>query len=466
MSAEFLKFKWSDRSRLSVNAVKIVRALRRAGFAAFFAGGAVRDALLRRPFSEIDIATAAKPEKVEKLFAHTIPTGKKHGTVTVRLTGQNFEVTTFRAEGPYEKRRRPIRVKFLESAEEDAKRRDFTINALFYDPEKEQVLDYVKGIADLSHRAIRLVGDAEERIDEDALRMMRAVRFAATLNFSISASARKAIKERAKLITEISAERVKQELDRVMLSPRASVGVGLLDIVGLLSYILPEVKNLQGVSQPREYHAEGDVYAHTLLALEKMDESFSLPARYGLFFHDLGKAHTREIRDGKITFYKHPAVGAELAAKICRRLKFSKAEEQEIVWLIRNHLVPNDLPEMRLATRRKWALNSYFADLLRLYRADAEASLFAGRKKHPELKAYRLGLEILRDLEKTPTLKEPILTGFSVMKILKIKPGPAVGKVLKFLEEKKLAGELENAPAAQKFLQKNKKLLDKFLSIS
>src|SRR3990167_1574954 len=404
---ETLKFSWPDRTKLSAGAFWVVQTLQKNGFEALFAGGAVRDALLKRPIKEIDIATNARPQAVQKIFARTIPTGLKHGTVTVREGGESYEVTTFRVEGLYRDYRRPSKVTFVRSAAEDAVRRDFGINALFYDVAKRAVVDYVGGIADLSHRQVAFVGDSQSRIREDALRMLRAVRFVTTLNFELAREARKAIEKNAKLIRKISSERIKQELDRIIASERVSVGFGTLDVVGLTEHILPELHELQGVTQPRNLHSEGDVYAHTLLALEKMDEGF----------------------------------------------EFSRQETDKIIWLVKNHMVPFDVAEMKLSTKRKWALHPYFADLLKLYAADNAASLRPSGKPNREPPGYREWQRVLRNLARQPEMKKPLLTGDEVMKILKLKPGPDVGKVLKFLEEKKLAGKIKDKKAALEFLK-------------
>lgn len=479
----FTKFKlsWPDKTALSKGAFAILKKLRKTGFEAFLAGGAVRDALLKRPIHEIDIATSAKPEEVKKLFKKTIPTGEKHGTVTVfplpspphKGEGINkkkflppsgggkergYEVTTFRVEGPYEKHRRPSKVRFVSTAEEDAKRRDFTVNALFYDQKAKAVIDYVNGIADLSHRRIRFIGQSEDRIREDALRLLRAVRFSTTLGLALARETQRAIVKNARLIQKISAERIKQELDLIMLSDRPSVGLGLLDIVGLLEFILPEIKNLQGVRQPRNQHAEGDVYAHTLLAIEQFDESYDLATRYAVLFHDIGKPQTAMVRSGKITFYDHTKVGSELAGKICKRLKFSTADTQKIAWLVANHLVPNDFADMRLGTRRKWGLNSNFPALLKLYLADVRASLHPSGKADRNPRGYREGLKILKEIKSQPALRKPLISGRDVMRILRIPEGPEVGKVLREIEEKKLSGELITKADALQFLQAKKNI--------
>lgn len=477
MSKTIFDFEWPDRSALSKGAFAIVRKLRKARFEAYIAGGAVRDALLKRPIQDIDIATSATPAQVKKIFTKTIPTGEKHGTVTVfplpypphkgeekykkiplpRWEGKGeggYEVTTFRVEGPYKDYRHPSKVKFVKSAEEDARRRDFTINALFYDPDVKQVIDYVDGIADLSHQKIRFIGKSENRIREDALRLLRAVRFAAVLDFGLARDAQKAIIKYAVLIKKISAERIKAELDKILLSRNASLGIGMLDVVGLLRHILPEVKAGQGVTQPRNEHAEGDVYAHTLLALETFDDKYDLATRWAVMLHDLGKVKTRAIRAGKITFYGHPTEGAVIAENICRRLKFSKADTERIIWLVKSHLVPNDFAKMRLGTRRKWGLNPYFPELLQLYLADVRASFHISGKADENPMGYREGLKILKEIAAKPQLKKPLLSGLDVMRLLKIKEGPMVGKILRQIEEKKLNNEIKTKSAAMKFLKK------------
>lgn len=456
---EKVKFHWPDKTAVVKGAFEIVEKLRAKGFEAFIAGGAVRDALLKRPIGDMDIATSAKPDQVEKLFAKTIPTGKKHGTITVRLNKMNFEVTTFRAEGQYLDYRRPGRVKFIKNPESDAQRRDFTINALFYDAEKRQVIDYVGGLADLSSRKIKLVGKSENRIKEDALRMMRAVRLVMALDFELDRDTRKAISHNAKLITKISAERIKQELDKIMMSKRASIGLGLLDVVSLLEHVLPELKSLQGVTQPKNQHAEGDVYAHSLLALELVDDSYDLATRYAVLFHDLGKVQTRQIRNNKITFYDHPNVGAGLAVKILKRLKTSSQDTEKIAWLVRAHMVPNDFVNMKLSTRRKWGLSPNFADLLRVYKADASASYSPKGQGDTNPRGFREGLKILNEITDKPQLRQPLISGNDVMKILEIKSGPLVGRVLKFVDEKKLGNKLKTKIDAIKFLKQNKKFL-------
>ena len=454
-----LKFIWPDKSTITKGAFRAVKILRAKGFATYVAGGAVRDALLARPIIEIDIATEALPAQVKKLFKKSIPTGEKHGTITVRSGNSHYEITTFRKESIYENVRRPKNVKFISDPETDAKRRDVTINAMFFDPETREIVDYADGIEDLRRRRIRLVGDPDDRITEDALRMLRAVRLSTILNFEIEKETRRAIARHAKLIRKISAERVKQELDKMIMAERASAGIGLLDTVGLLQQILPELKSCQNVTQPKNLHREGDVYTHSILALEQVNEEFDLPTRYAVLFHDLGKVKTRELRKNKITFYNHQNVGAELVLRICRRLKFSRADEDKISWLVRSHLVPNDFRAMRLGTRRKWGLSPHFADLLRVYWADASATLNPAGRGDSNPVGYRVGQKILTEIKNTPQLAKPILSGTDVMRVMKIKPGPLVGKILKTIEEKKLENKLKTKKDALGYLKLNKNKL-------
>lgn len=453
MTKTDFKLKWPDKSQVSLGAFATVKKLRSKGSEAYIAGGAVRDALLKRPIKEIDIATSATPAQVKKMFVKTIPTGEKHGTITVRLNKINYEVTTFRIEGPYEKSRRPSKVKFITDSRLDAERRDFTINAMFYDSERARVIDYINGIADISHKKIRFVGDPAARVREDALRLLRAVRFATVLDFGLARETRLTVRKNAKLIRNISAERIKQELDRIMISDNLSIGIGLLDIVGLLEYILPEIKAMQGVSQPRNQHAEGDVYTHSLLAIEETDHTYDLPTKYAVLFHDLGKPQTRQIRQGKATFYDHPNVGAEIAVKICKRLKFSSADTEKIRWLVKNHMVPNDFKLMRVGTRRKWGLNKYFPELLKVYLADARASLHPDGKSERSPEGYREGLKIFKEIQSRPELAKPLISGTEVMRILAIKEGPLVGKILRYVDEQKLAGKISTREAAAKLIK-------------
>ena len=455
-----MKFTWPDKSEASKGACVIVKKLRAAGHEALIAGGAVRDALLKRQIQDIDIATSAAPTQVKKLFSKTIPTGEKHGTITVRLNKMNYEVTTFRTESAYKRRRRPGSVEFITNPEKDAKRRDFTLNALFYDPVSFQIIDYVDGITDLRRGRIRTVGDPNARFREDALRLLRAVRFAAVLNLEIERETRIAIKKNSKLITKISAERIKQELDKIILSQRASAGIGMLDELALLQFILPELKANQGISQPRDVHAEGDAYAHAVLALELAPNDVDLAVRYAILFHDIGKSKTRAIKNGKATFYNHPEAGAEMVKNIAKRLKFSKAEEDKITWLVRYHMVPFDLPSMKLSTRRKWAMQPFFEDLLRLNTADCQAGLRPNGKGFDNSHLVKIATNALKEIQTHPELTTPILSGNEVMKILKIKPGPIVGKILRVLEEKKLENKIKTKKAAIDFLKRNK---NKFL---
>ena len=372
---------WKPKTSQEKLALKLTKILKEKGHKhTYIVGGYVRDYFLKKKDTgAIDIATQASPQQVTRIFRNkkysVIPTGIKHGTVTVHQGACDIEITTFRTEGKYADFRRPKNVKFIDDPLMDARRRDFTINAMYLDPVTGELLDFFDGQADLKKKVLRFVGTAEKRIKEDALRLMRAVRFTSALELRIGARDLATIRKNARLIKEISPERVKQELDKMLVSSRPSVGFGTLDVVGLTEQILPELRALQGVTQPRNMHTEGDAYAHSLLALEKMKGSYDLPTRYAVLLHDIGKAKTRLLRDGRITFYNHQNFGEELTKKICDRLKFSRQESDKITWLVRNHMVPFDVTGMKLSTKRKWALHPHFPDLLKVYLADNAASL-------------------------------------------------------------------------------------------
>jgi poly(A) polymerase len=351
-------------------ATDVVRQLRRAGHDAFFAGGCVRDMLLGREPSDYDVATSARPEAVARLFPETVAVGKAFGVVRVRLQGEEFDVATFRVEGPYSDGRRPDTVRFA-SAREDVLRRDFTINGLLYDPLEEEVLDWVGGEADLRVGLIRAIGDAAARFEEDRLRLLRAVRFAAQLGFRLERETRRALVRLAPEVASVSGERVREELKRLLLARRRKSGLRLLDAVGLLAVLLPEVSAGKGVPQGESAHPEGDVFEHTLLAVAKLTQP-KWPLVLALLLHDTGKPPTF-LRRPHITFYGHEGAGEALAREVCHRLKMSREERESVAWLIRNHLRLRDAPQMRRSRLRQLLAHPLFEDLAELCRAPGPA---------------------------------------------------------------------------------------------
>ena len=422
-------------------AKEIVERLQAANFAAFWVGGCVRDFLLGREPQDFDIATSARPEQVEKLFPKTIPVGKKFGVIIVLAGGQQFQVATFRAEADYQDGRRPEKVVFA-NAEADALRRDFTVNGLFYDPLTEKIHDWVDGEKDLRAKIIRTIGAPEERFGEDHLRMLRAVRFAAQLGFAIEPKTLAAIQAGAAKIKLISAERIRDELLKLFRPPHAARGLVLLRESGLLVPVLPELAATIDCEQSPEFHPEGSVFNHIALMLEKMPATADESLAWSVLMHDIAKPVTaeREAGTGKIHFYGHEKVGAEMAEKILQRLRFPKKQTDEIVTCVKNHMQFKDVKQMRKATRRRLLLRETFPLEMELHRLDCLGSF-------GDLEHYNFLTEQAVELAQKPEIRPPLLTGDDLIK-LGMEPGKAMGALLAEIREKQLADELETPEAA------------------
>jgi poly(A) polymerase len=436
----------------------IVRTLRGAGFKAYFAGGCVRDMIMKIAPRDYDIATDARPEAVIGLFDQVVPVGREFGVVVVVVDGIPFEVATFRREGPYLDGRRPSSVEYTDE-EEDARRRDFTVNGLFYDPEADRVLDYVGGEADIRGRVIRSIGEPEARFEEDRLRLLRGVRFAARFRFGLEPATRTAIEAMAPRIVEVSAERLRDEIVKVLLDPFPHEGVRLLHRVGLLREILPEVAAMDGVEQPPEFHPEGDVLTHTLLMLEYMNPPETAepgaadpgtegdaggPARpdrvpatpvlaMGVLLHDIGKPPTFEIRD-RIRFNNHAGVGAEMAEAILRRLRFPRREGRSIRALVRDHLKFIEVRNMRESTLKRFLMEEDFVNHLELHRLDCLAS-------HGDLSNWEFCRERLAALEAESPPGQRLVTGDDLI-ALGFTPGPLFKEILTYVEDLQLEGRV------------------------
>ncbi len=427
-------------------ASEIVARLQAAGFAAFWVGGCVRDFLLGRAPQDFDIATDAKPEQVEKLFRKTIPVGKKFGVIIVVENGIQFQVATFRAEADYQDGRRPEKIIFA-NAEADASRRDFTVNGLFYDPLTKKIHDWVGGEKDLRAKIIRTIGKPEERFGEDHLRLLRAVRFAAQLAFAIEPETFAAIQKLAPKIKLISAERVRDELLKLFRPPHAARGLVLLRDSGLLAEIWPELFATIGCEQSPDFHPEGSVFNHICLMLEKMPAGAAESLPWAILLHDIAKPVTaeREAATGKIHFYGHEKVGAELAEKILQRLRFPKKPTEEIVAAVRHHMQFKDVKQMRKATLRRLLMRETFPLELELHRLDCLGS--SGDLEH-----YHFLLEQAEDLKKLPAIRPPLLTGTDLIK-LGMRPGKELGARLAEIRERQLADELKTADEAKAWVK-------------
>lgn len=413
-------------------AKEIVERLRREGFEAFFVGGCVRDLVMGREPKDYDVATDATPDQVVRLYPESLTVGAQFGVVIVPRPEGHVEVATFRSDGRYADGRRPTEVRYAKTPEEDVRRRDFTINGLLYDPVKNKVLDYVGGQPDLRARRVRTIGDPEARFREDHLRMLRAVRFAARLGFTIDPATLEAIRRLAPLIQEVSAERVRDEILKILTEGAARRGFELLDESGLLEQVLPEVKAMQGVEQPPEFHPEGDVWVHTLMMLEGL-RSPTPTLALGVLLHDVGKPRTFTVRE-RIRFDNHVEVGAKMAEEICRRLRLSAAQTERVVELVRHHLRFKDFPRMRRSTQLRFLRMPGFDEHLELHRLDCLAS-------HGDLTNYELARKMFEETPPQEVKPPPLIRGEDLI-ALGYTPGPEFRKILQAVEDAQLEGKL------------------------
>jgi len=423
---------------LLAGALEVCSVLRRAGHQAVFAGGVVRDCLLRRPVSDVDIATTATPGQIESLFQRTHEIGREFGVTLVLIDERPFEVTTFRREGKYEDGRHPSSVEFTD-IQDDARRRDFTINALFLDPSTGELIDLVSGREDLQASLIRSVGKPRQRFQEDKLRLLRAVRFSSQLGFDIEDSTWQAVLEMTPGIRQVSWERIRDELLKLLTSAQAADGLRRLFESGLMEQILPDVAKMDGVQQPPEYHPEGDVFIHTCLLFE-LGAPISDPVlALAMLLHDVGKPPTFQIAD-RIRFNGHAEVGAEMAAVICRQFRLPTKETQQVVELVRDHLRFIHVMEMRESTLKRFLGRSDFERHLELHRLDCLAS-------HGDLTAFDFCRQKLEEFRNQPLRPQPLISGHDLIQ-LGLKPGPVFTVILRELEDLQLEEQIQTREAA------------------
>ena len=431
-------------------AAGIVRTLKKAGHEAWFVGGSVRDILQGIEPEEFDIVTSAAPDEVRGLFRRTVPVGERFGVVIVLAGRRPHEVATFRVDRGYEDGRRPVRVDFTALAEEDVRRRDFTVNGLLMDPDTFRVVDVVGGQEDLERRIIRAIGDPAERFGEDHLRMLRAIRFSANLGFEIEPRTLAAIRENAKAIRRISAERVRDELTRMMTRGGARRGMELLAGTGLLAEILPEINAMRGVDQPERFHPEGDVWEHTLRMLDLMPAGRGKEAdprlAWGALLHDVGKPHTRSEDSAGIHFYGHSRKGEEIAEAVMGRLRFSRADMETVVSLISRHMLFMNVREMRPNRLKRFLRMPDFDLHLELHRLDCLAS-------HGGLESYHFCREQLAGLTEEKLRPPRLLNGHDLMD-MGFEPGPLFNEIMRDVEDAQLDGEISTAAEARRFVLK------------
>src|ERR1700730_3260938 len=427
-------------SPMEKTAREIASRLRAKGHVAYFAGGCVRDMVRGLPAKDFDIATDATPDVVQKIFPRTYAVGAAFGVVVVVDNGLNFEVATFRSDGAYLDHRHPVDVKFS-SPEKDAKRRDFTINGMFFDPEKNEVIDFVGGKKDLAAKIVRAIGDPAARFSEDRLRMLRAVRFATVLDYKIDNATWDALVANAASINEISAERIREELLKIFLSPNRVTGWDLLDRSGLLRAILPELDAMKGCLQPEQFHPEGDVFVHTRLMLELLPENVSIPLVLSALLHDVAKPVTATVDEtGRIRFNEHDRIGAAMTESIMERLRFSRAEIDAVVEMVRQHMVFKDVPNMRVAKLKRFMARPTFEEELELHRVDCASS-------HGMMDNYEFLLRKREEFANEPIIPPPLVRGGDLI-ALGMKPGPKFGEILEAVETRQLEGALKDREEA------------------
>ncbi len=432
---------------------RICVTLKAKGYQAYLVGGCVRDILLGREPADYDVATDATPDVVQRIFPRSLAVGAQFGVIivlddSVEQDPAQTEVATFRSDIGYTDGRHPDRVAYTESPEEDVRRRDFTINGLLLDPETNEVLDFVGGRKDIQAGVIRAIGDPMRRFTEDKLRMLRAVRFSARFDYVIEPNSANSIVALAALIAQVSAERLRDELTKILTEGAARRGFELLDSMGLLIQLLPEVSKMKGVAQPPEYHPEGDVWIHTLLLLEKLTTGCSPTLAWGVLLHDVGKPPTfapAEVTGDRIRFNEHAEIGTRIAEAMCRRWRFSNEETGQIAALVANHMKFKDVLNMRLATLKKFVRQEHFEEHLELHRLDCLSS-------HGNLENYDFTRHFIESTPPDEVRPPRLLTGDD-LKSMGFLPGPAFREILEAVENAQLDGRIADHEAAIQMVQ-------------
>ena len=442
-------------------ATAIVQSLRQRGFQAYLVGGCVRDLLLGRDPKDYDVATNATPAQVMDIFPETYAVGAQFGVVLVPVPERDavsgdqaelsskshaVEVATFRSDIGYSDGRHPDEVRFSLDPREDVARRDFTINGMLLDPVSGEVLDFVGGRKDLEAGIIRTIGDPEQRFSEDKLRMLRAVRFAARFDYSIEPATFVAMQKLAEEIQVVSRERVRDELTRMLTEGHAHRAFLLLDESGLLKPVLPEISAMKGVEQPAEFHPEGDVFVHTLLLLENLPNPCQLTLAWGALLHDVGKPPTFRVAPDRIRFDNHVEVGVKMTEGICRRLRFSNDETEQILALVDNHMRFGHVSRMKESTLKRFLRMPAFEEHLALHRADCLAS-------HRNLSTYEFIQQKRSEIPVEKMRPAPLVTGDDLIAAGHV-PGPRFREILSAVEDAQLEGRLPSRDAALDFVRR------------
>jgi len=437
-------------------ATSIVQTLRQHGFHAYLAGGCVRDLLLHREPADYDVATSATPAQVMQIFPETYAVGVQFGVVLVPMPlgsdagepsakNRTIEVATFRSDLRYSDGRHPDEVRFSLDPREDVARRDFTINGMMLDPLTNEILDFVGGRNDLEAKLIRSIGDPSRRFAEDKLRMLRAVRFAARLEYAIENQTLAAIQNHAPEIEVVSRERVRDELTKMLTGSHARRAFLLLDETGLLQQVLPEISAMKGVRQPPEFHPEGDVFVHTLLLLDHLPHPCPPTLAWGALLHDVGKPATFRVAPDRIRFDGHVDVGVKIAEEICSRLRFSNHDSDQVLALVQNHMRFGHVSRMKESTLKKFLRMPGFDQHLALHRADSLAS-------HGHLSTYEFIREKLAEIPAEKIRPAPLVTGDDLI-AAGYSPGPKFREIFESVEDAQLEGKLSSHEAALEFIK-------------
>jgi poly(A) polymerase len=445
-------------AELKYHAERIIRTLREHGHQAYLVGGCVRDLLLGREPADYDVATDATPDEVMRMFPETYAVGAQFGVVlvpagdvackvsqSVSPDAPVVEVATFRSDVGYSDGRHPDQVRFSKSPQEDVERRDFTINGMLLDPVAGQVLDYVGGQKDLQAKIIRTIGRPELRFAEDKLRMLRAVRFAARFGYTIEPATFAAIQKLAAGIHQVSRERVRDELTKMLIEGQAREAFLLLDQTGLLQEVLPEISAMKGVQQPPEFHPEGDVFVHTLLLLQKLPYPCPPALAWGALLHDVGKPATFRVAPDRIRFDNHVDVGVKMAEEICRRLRFSNGDTEQILALIDNHMRFAQVPRMKESTFKRFVRQPRFEEHLELHRLDCEAS-------HGDLTSYQFTRDRIASLP-PESIRPALLVSGGDLIAAGYEPGPRFKEILSDVEDAQLEGRLLSKESAMEYVR-------------
>jgi poly(A) polymerase len=439
----------------AIEATRIAQSLREHGYSAYLVGGCVRDLLLNGEPADYDVATSATPHEVIRIFPQTYAVGAQFGVVLVPVRRDaadgerdNFvtEVATFRSDGAYSDGRHPDEVQFSKDARLDVQRRDFTINGLLLDPDTREVLDYVGGRDDLQRGIIRTIGEAHQRFGEDKLRMLRAVRFAARFGYSIDEQTFAAIRELAPQIHQVSHERVRDEILKMLTEGHARRAFELLDQTNLLEQVLPEIKKMQGVAQPPQYHPEGDVWVHTLMLLEGLPAGCSKTLALGALLHDVGKPPTFRVAPDRIRFDGHAEIGTKMAEEICHRFRLSNDDTAQVLSLVANHMRFADVTRMKDSTLKRFFRLPQFEQHLALHRLDCMSS-------HRDLSLYDFAREKFHALPAEQIRPTPIITGDDLI-AAGYQPGPMFKELLTAVEDAQLDGSINTKEEALELVRK------------